>query len=152
GSSFQLARPPMQVTWPSEFPGAYWLDEQEESAVLDVLRNGSMFRYYGLGEPKYVDEFERQAREYFRKQYALGMNSATGALMAAMSALEIGPGCEVIVPAFLWVATVAAVVQLNAIPVLCEVNDSLCLDVADLKRKISPRTRLIVPIHMAGLP
>ena len=74
------------------------------------------------------------------------------ALMAAMSALEIGPGCEVILPAFLWVATVAAVIHQNAIPVLCEVDDSLCMDPADLERKITPRTKLIVPIHMVGAP
>ena len=72
--------------------------------------------------------------------------------MTAMSALEIGPGCEVILPAFLWVATVASVVSQNAIPVLCEVDDSLCMDPADLERKITARTKLIVPIHMAGTP
>ena len=48
----------MKVQWPYEFPGAYWMDEQKEQAVLEVLREGSMFRYYGLGEPKYVDRLE----------------------------------------------------------------------------------------------
>lgn len=142
----------MSFVWPHEFPGAYWLDEQEDRAVLDVLHHGSMFRYYGLGAPKYVDAFEEAARQFYGVRFALGMNSGTGALMAAMSALDIGPGCEVIVPSFLWVATVAAVVHQNAIPVLCEVDDSLCMDPADLERKITARTKLIVPIHMAGTP
>jgi 8-amino-3,8-dideoxy-alpha-D-manno-octulosonate transaminase len=69
-----------------------------------------------------------------------------------MTALGIGPGCEVIVPAFFWVATVGAVVQANAVPVLCEVDDSFSMDPRDLERKITPRTKLIVPVHMAGAP
>ncbi|NPV46605.1 MAG: DegT/DnrJ/EryC1/StrS family aminotransferase, partial [Armatimonadetes bacterium] len=140
------------MQWPYEFPGAYWLDAQEEEAVLDVLRTGSLFRYYGLGSPKYVDALEAAACEYYGVRHALAVNSGTGALTVSLAALDIGPGCEVIVPAFLWVATVGAVVQANAIPVLCEVDDSLTLDPADLERKITPRTRLILPIHMAGAP
>jgi dTDP-4-amino-4,6-dideoxygalactose transaminase len=142
----------MQIDWPYEFPGAYWLDDKEESAVQDVLQNGSLFRYYGLGTPQYVDAFENASRRYFGKRYALAVNSGTGALMTAMSALGIGPGCEVILPSFLWVATVSSIVQLNAIPVLCEVDETLCMDPEDLARKISIRTRLIVPIHMIGSP
>lgn len=142
----------MRVDWPHEFPGAYWMDEQEEQAVVDVLRNGSLFRYYGLGKAKYADMYEAAAREYYGAQYALGINSGTGGLIASLTALGIGPGCEVILPAFMWVASVGAVVQANAIPVLCEVDDSLCMDPADLEKKITPRTKLILPIHMAGSP
>ena len=140
------------VTWPSEFPGAHWLDQQEEDAVLDVLRNGSLFRYYGLKPPKAVDGYEAAARAYYGAKYALGINSGTGALVTAMQALGVGPGDEVIVPAFLWVATVGAVVACNAIPVICEVDASFNLDPRDLERKITPRTKLVVPIHMAGSP
>ena len=142
----------MKVNWPYEFPGAYWLDEKEDIAVQDVLHNGSLFRYYGLNSPKYVDALEEAARNFYRVKQALALNSGTGALTAAMTAMEIGPGCEVIIPAFLWVATVSAVVHQNAIPVLCEVDDSLCMDPEDLERKITPLTKLIVPIHMAGSP
>lgn len=72
--------------------------------------------------------------------------------MTAMAALGIGPGDEVIVPAFMWISTAGAVVSANAIPVLCEVDESLTMDPADLEKKITPRTRLIVPVHMAGAP
>ena len=142
----------MMTDWPYEFPGAYWIDEQEEQAVLDVLRKGSPFRYYGLGEPKYVNAYEDEARAYYGVRHALAVNSGTGALACAMAALGVGPGDEVILPAFMWVATVGAVVRANAIPVLCEVDDSLTMDPADLERKITPRTKLIIPIHMAGAP
>lgn len=142
----------MSVDWPHEFPGAYWFDREEEQAVLDVLRNGSPFRYYGLGEPRYVDEFEATAREYYGAAFALAISSGTGALTTALRALDIGPGCEVILPAFMWVASVGAVVQSGAIPVLCEIDDTFCIDPAELEKKITSRTKLILPIHMAGCP
>ncbi len=141
-----------KVDWPYEFPGAYWLDEKEEQAVLDVLRYGSLFRYYGLQKPHYVDDFEAAAKAYYGCDYALALNSGTGALSVALQALGVGPGCEVIVPSFQWVATVGAIVQNNAIPVLCEVDESFTIDPADLRKKITPRTRVILPIHMAGCP
>ena len=96
--------------------------------------------------------WSRTACKFYGVKYALAVNSGTGALFTAMTALGIGPGCEVIVPAFFWVATVGAVVHANAIPVLCEVDDSFCMDPQDLARKITPRTKLIVPVHMAGVP
>lgn len=149
------------ANWPYEFPGVYWLGKAEERAVLDVLRRGSLFRYYGVGEPRYpgrrgkpayVDRLEAAARRFYGVPYALAVNSGTGALVTALRALGIGPGAEVVVPAFLWVATVGAVVQVGAIPVLCEVDDSFSMDPADLERKITPRTRLVLPVHMAGAP
>lgn len=151
----------MNIKWPNEFPGALWMDEKEEDAVLDVMRNGSLFRYYGIGEPNYitgsgkpshVNAFETAAKSFYECDYALALNSGTGALITAMTALGIGPGCEVIVPAFMWVATVGAVVQCNAIPVLCEVDKSFTMCPDDLAKRITPRTRLILPIHMAGAP
>ncbi|MGA2863686.1 MAG: DegT/DnrJ/EryC1/StrS family aminotransferase [Verrucomicrobiota bacterium] len=142
----------MKCKWPDPFPGAHWLDEREDRAVLDVLHRRSLFRYYGLKKPKYADALEKTAREFYGVKYALGVNSGTGALFTAMTALGIGPGCEVIVPAFFWVATAGAVVNANAIPVLCEVDESFSMDPRDLERKITARTKLIVAVHMAGAP
>jgi len=142
----------MKITWPEPFPGVHWVDQEEEEAVLAVLRGGALFRYYGKSQPRFTARLEATAREFYGVKHALAVNSGTGALMTAMTALGIGPGCEVIVPAFFWVATVGAVVQANAIPLLCEVDDSLTMDPRDLERKITPKTRLIVPVHMAGAP
>ncbi len=141
-----------EASFPSPFPGMNWADEAEEQAVLNVLRRGSLFRYYGPGQPTAVAALEERAREFYGTRHALAVNSGSGALLTALAALGIGPGCEVIVPAFMWVATAAAVVQVNAIPVLCEVDDSLTLDPSDLAAKIGPRTKLIIPVHMAGAP
>jgi dTDP-4-amino-4,6-dideoxygalactose transaminase len=142
----------MKMRWPDPYPGAYWLDEREDRAVLDVLHRRSLFRYYGLQKPRYVPALERTARQFYGVKYALGVNSGTGALFTSITALNLGPGDEVIVPAFFWVATVGAVIQANAIPVLCDVDDSFTMDPQDLARKITPRTKLIVPVHMAGAP
>jgi len=141
-----------KVTWPDPFPGAYWLDGREDRVVLDVLHRRALFRYYGLKKPRYVAALEQTACEFYGVKHALGVNSGTGALFTAMRALGIGPGCEIIVPAFFWVATVGAVVSANAIPVLCEVDESFSMDPRDLEQKITRRTKLIVPVHMAGAP
>ena len=143
---------PMKVKWPLPYPGAHWLDQREDRAVLDVLHRRSLFRYYGMKKPKHVEALEAKARVFYGVKYALWVNSGTGALFTAITALGIGPGCEVIVPAFFWVATAGAVVNANAIPVLCEVDDSFCMDPEDLAEKITPRTKVIVPVHMAGAP
>jgi 8-amino-3,8-dideoxy-alpha-D-manno-octulosonate transaminase len=141
-----------KVKWPDPYPGAHWLDEREDRAVLDVLHRRALFRYYGINPPRHAAAFELAAREFYGIKYALGVNSGTGALFTAITALGVGPGCEVIVPAFFWVATVGAIVNANAIPVLCEVDESFCMDPGDLERKITRRTKLIVPVHMAGAP
>lgn len=143
---------PKGFQWPQEFPGVHFIDHLEEQAVLDVLRNGSLFRYYGIKQPQHVDAYERAACEFYGIKHALAVNSGTGALICAMSALGIGPGAEVVIPAFQWVATVGAVIQVGAIPVLAEVDDSFSLDPTKLDKVITPRTRLIVTIHMAGSP
>jgi 8-amino-3,8-dideoxy-alpha-D-manno-octulosonate transaminase len=142
----------MKKDWPCEFPGINWLDQEEEAAVLRVVRQGDLFRYYGPQAPTQVAALEARAREFYGTDHALAVNSGTGALCTAMAALGIGPGCEVMVPAFMWVATIGAVIQCNAIPVLCEVDDSFNLDPRDLAKKISSRTRLIAVVHMAGAP
>ena len=138
--------------FPCAFPGANWMDEAEEQAVLNVMKSRSPFRYYGPGDPTCAATFEASAREVTGKKFALALNSGTGALSSAMLAMGIGPGDEVIVPAFFWVASVGTVVHCNAIPVLCEIDESFTLDPVDLEEKITPRTKLIVAIHMCGAP
>ncbi|MFA6471302.1 MAG: aminotransferase class I/II-fold pyridoxal phosphate-dependent enzyme, partial [Candidatus Latescibacterota bacterium] len=138
--------------WPFEFPGAYWLDEKEEEAVLDAIRKRTLFRHYGPQKPVHVNRFEEEARKFYDVKYALAVNSGTGALATALQAFGIGPGDEVIMPSFVWISTVSTVVHQNAIPVICEIDDSFTIDPEDLEKKITPRTRLIVPVHMAGAP
>jgi len=112
-------------------------------------RNPHLTRYYNP-RPSRVDQLESLARKIFGSKYALGVNSGTSALSTAYVACGIGPGDEVIVPAFTFFATTAAVITSKAIPVIAEVDDSLTIDPADVERKITPRTKAIVPVHMTG--
>ena len=144
----------MHVDWPFEFPGAY-LDgsARRKTRSLTSYVTARCFATTVWARRNMPMPTKRPPKEFYGVQHALGINSGTGALIASLTRVgNRGPGCEVIVPAFLWVASIGAVVQVNAIPVLCEVDDSLCMDSADLEKKITPRTKLILPIHMAGSP
>ena len=137
---------------PFEFPGANYYGKAEEAAILRVVRARSPFRYYGPKLQGEVGKFEAEFAARVGVRYALGVNSGTQALAVAMGALGVGPGAEVIVPAYMWVSVIGAVVRLGAIPVLAEIDDSFTLDPRDLEERITPRTRLIVAVHMSGAP
>lgn len=137
---------------PLEFPGMHFMDEQEIDAVLRVLRSKSLFRFYGPDLQHEARQFEEEFARFMGARYALAVNSGTNALAVALSALGVGPGQEVIIPAYLWVSVVAAVVNQGAIPVLADIDDSFGLDLRDVERKITSRTSGIVMVHMSGAP
>src|SRR5262249_36041085 len=83
---------------------------------------------------------------------AIAVTSGTAALMCGLAGVGIGPGDEVIVPAYTWIAAVSAVLMMGAIPILAEIDDTLTLDPADVARKITPRTKALMPVHMRGAP
>ena len=115
----------------------------------DPYVNPRLTRYYNP-RPSRVSMLEAYATEAFGVKYALGVNSGTSALMSAYVACGIGPGTEVIVPAYTFYATAAAVVASKAIPVIAEIDDSYTIDPDDVERKITPSTKAIVPVHMVG--
>ena len=133
-----------------EWPGAYFIGNEELELVSKVVRAASPFRYYGLDCQNMADRFEKEFAAYTGSRHALAVSSGTAALNVALAALGVGPGQEVIVPGYMWISTVAAVVNRGAIPVLCEVDDSFTMDPDDLERKISPKTKVIIPVHMSG--
>src|SRR5262249_50710170 len=83
-------------------------------------------------------------------RHALGVTSGTGALVVGLAALGIGPGDEVIVPTYTWVATINAVVTLGAVPVFVDIDESLTMDPRAVEAAITPYTVAIVPVHMRG--
>lgn len=137
---------------PLEFPGVHHMDEQEEQAVVRVIRSRSLFRYYGVDLKGEVEAFEADFKQFLGVSHALAVTSGTGALHIVLSALGVGPGQEIIVPAYLWVSVVAAVVNLGAIPVLADIDETFCLDPSDVLRRITPRTTGIIAVHMSGAP
>ena len=129
----------------------YEIGQEEIDAVSSVLRSGQLFRYRG-GEGGQADVCEKQMAALFGCRYALVVTSGTGALICGLVGLGIGPGDEVIVPAYTWMASAGAVLSVGAIPVLAEVNETLTLDPEDLKRRIGARTKAVIPVHMGGRP
>lgn len=137
---------------PWELPGAHWIGEEELELIQRVIRAQSPFRFYGPDLQRMVDTFEDEWKAAFGHRHALAVSSGTAALSIAMSALEIGPGDEVMVPGYLWVSCVSAIVRAGAIPRLVDIDDTFCLDPDDLERKIGPHTRAVLCVHMSGAP
>lgn len=146
---------PMAKTTPNlpMFPGGLEIGEPEEKQVLEVLRRKYLFRYYGPEEfPSKVAEFEQRFASRMGAKHCLAVNSCTSALISALVACGVGPGHEVIVNGYTFFASCAAIVAAKAIPVVCEIDDSLTMDPDDLERKITPHTKAVVCVHMRGAP
>jgi 8-amino-3,8-dideoxy-alpha-D-manno-octulosonate transaminase len=137
---------------PLEFPGVHHMGEEEIEAAVRVLRSRSPFRFYGVDLQGEVEGFESEFTAFENVSHCLALTSGTGALHTALAALGVGPGQEVIVPAYMWVSVVAAVVNLGAIPVLADIDDTFCLDPASVEARITPRTSGIIAVHMSGAP
>jgi 8-amino-3,8-dideoxy-alpha-D-manno-octulosonate transaminase len=126
-------------------------DESEREALLAALQNENLFRYLREDESQ-VLRLEKRFAEIMGVKYALAVNSGTSALIAGLMGLGIGPGDEVIVPGYTYIASAAAIINVMAVPVIAEVDDSLTLDPEDVRRKITSCTKAIMPVHMRGTP
>ena len=115
-----------------------------------VIARGQLLRYRG-GEQGFTTKFEIDLTKKLGVKHALTVNSGTSALISALAATGIGPGDEVLVPAYTWVATAIAPLAVGAVPILVDVNESLTIDPEDIKRKITPYTKAIIPVHMLNL-
>ena len=137
---------------PLEFPGIHHMGEEELDAAKRLLTSRSLFRYYGIDLRHEVDQFESEFASFIGVKHALAVSSGTGALQTALSALGVGPGQEIIVPAYMWVSVVAAVVNQGAIPVLADIDETFCMAPAQLERQITDRTKGVIVVHMSGAP
>ena len=134
-------------------PGYEVIGEEEKKEVLEVLSRKVLFRY-GFDDQRQgvfkVRDFEKQFADYCGVKHALAVSSGTAALRVALGALGISPGDEVITQGFTFVATWETILDAGAIPVFTEIDDTLCLDPDDLERRITPRTKAVMPVHMCG--
>jgi dTDP-4-amino-4,6-dideoxygalactose transaminase len=127
--------------------GSPLIEKAEIAEVVASLRSG----WIGTG-PK-VHRFEEMFRDYTGARYALALNSCTAALHLSMLAIGIRPGDEVIVPAMTFAATANAVIHAGGIPVLADCRrETMNIDPDDVERKITKRTRAVIPVHFAGRP
>lgn len=137
-------------------PGWELIGKEERDAVNDVFDKGGILYRYGFDKLRQnifrVDDFEREIAKKLNVKYALCVASGTAALKTSLIALGIKPGDEVITQSFTFVATVEAILDVGAKPVITEIDKSLNIDPADLEKKITKKTRVIIPVHMAGVP
>lgn len=129
----------------------YELGEDEAQAVRELLDSGKLFRFQGEGVSTKCSEFEKEFSQKMQSQHCILTTSGTNALVAALAATGIGPGDEVLVPSFTFFATVAAVLQVQAIPIIVNIDESLSLSVEEMKKHLSEKTKAIIPVHMDGL-
>jgi 8-amino-3,8-dideoxy-alpha-D-manno-octulosonate transaminase len=151
-SALDPTKPVRTEPLPLEFPGVHHMDEDEVQAAVRVLRARSLFRYYGIDLQKETESFEEEFARFLEVKHALAVASGTSALGVALAALGVGPGQEVIIPAYLWVSVAAAVVNQGAIPVVADIDDTFCLDPDAVERQITERTSGIILVHMSGAP
>jgi 8-amino-3,8-dideoxy-alpha-D-manno-octulosonate transaminase len=135
---------------PYEWPGSYYYGEEEIELLGRVIRSRSPFRFYGHDPQGFADALEAAFCHRLGRKHALSVNSATSALSIAMTALRIGPGDEVLIPGYLWVACIGAVVRAGAIPRLVEVDESFVMDPDDLRRKVTPHSKAVLIVNMCG--
>ena len=128
----------------------YRIGKEEIEAVARAINSRDFFKINGSGREAY--HFEEEWKAYTGTAYTLLMSSGYAALTAALTAMGIGPGDEVIVPGYTYIATALAVLEAGAIPVICECDTAMTIDVADAERKISQHTKAIIPVHIQGFP
>lgn len=118
----------------------------EKNELLEVLASRSPFRKPG-GK---VSQFEQAYAAHIGAKFAFAVTSGTTALYTAMAAMEVGPGDEVILPAWTWYADYDTVILSGALPVFVEIDESFAIDPKLIEAKITPRTKVIVPSHLQG--
>ncbi len=128
----------------------YRIGKEEIAELTKAIETGSLFKINdGLKE---TEQVENKLRAIFGVEYPIFLSSGHAALTASLVALGIGPGDEVIVPAYTYIATAMAVVAAGAIPVIAEVDDTLTLCPKDTEKKITKHTKAIIPVHIQGFP
>ncbi len=135
--------------------GAELIGKEEMKEVMVLFKTG-IFARYSLDKERQgvwkVRDFEKAFAKYFGSQHALGVSSGSCALKIALTALDVGPGDEVICPAFTFMATYEAVLEVGAMPVMADIDATLNLDPDDIENKLTARTKAIIPVHMCGAP
>jgi dTDP-4-amino-4,6-dideoxygalactose transaminase len=132
-----------------EFVAMYQIGKEEIDAVRKVIESGQLFRYRG-GEGGWCDKFEKALAGKIGVRHALTVSSGTAALMCSLVGVGVGPGDEVIVPGYTFMASALAVTAVGGIPIIAEIDETLAIDPRDVEKKITRYTKAILPVHMVG--
>ncbi len=132
--------------------GPQYYDDKEQAQLNEVLAGHNPFRFSNPLDRSKVAAFENEYAARMRTRYALAVTSGTAALHTAMAALEVGPGDEVILPAWTWYSCYNTIIQAGALPVFAEIDESFNLDPAGIEALITPQTKVIMAVHLQGNP
>ena len=137
-------------------PGYEVIGNEELAEIQDIFSKGGILFRHGFDALRNdcykVTEFELAFAEAMDVNHALAVSSGTAALRVALAALNIGEGDEVITQSFTFVATVEAIIEARAVPVCADIDTTLNMDPIDLERRITPRTKAVIVVHMLGTP
>ncbi len=128
----------------------YRIGKEEIEAITKVIESRDLFKING--GIRASANVEQKLREIFGCRYPVFMTSGHAALVTALTSLGVGPGDEVIVPAYTYIATPMAVVAVGAIPVICEIDETLTMSASDMEKKITKNTKAVIPVHIQGFP
>ncbi len=126
----------------------HFFGKEELSAIEELFKSGNTYRYKKDGGE--CDKFEEEFSKKFKFEKSIQITSGTNAIVAGLMVLGVSRGDEVIIPAYTYIATAAAILSLGAIPVVVNIDESLTISLKEIKNSISDRTKAIIPVHMDG--
>jgi 8-amino-3,8-dideoxy-alpha-D-manno-octulosonate transaminase len=150
GLAVEGGNPVRSTPLTTNFEGANFIGVEEKRELDEAIETRSLFRFYGFTPPQKAKTFEEEFEKFMGVKYALGVTSGTAALHVAINALGVGPGDEVILPAETWHSDYNAIIMSGALPVFCEIDETFAMDPEDLKKKITPHTKVVIPSHLSG--
>ena len=134
------------------FLGTHYIGKEEKKAVMEVLNSKSLFRYHGPNLLFKTDEFENNMKEFLDVKYVLACSNGAAALKLSFIACGIGPGDEVIMSPFTFIASASSVLSVGAVPKFVDINETMNIDPEKIESAITKRTKAILAIHMQGSP
>lgn len=136
-------------------PGFEIIDKKEKKEVSNLFDEGGILFAHGfenLRKKFHIREFEKNFSKKMKCKYSLAVTSGTAAIKIGLKALGVKSGDEVITQSFNFIATIEAILDIGAKPIMINVNENLNMDLSELKKKITKRTKVILPVHMLGNP
>lgn len=143
---------------PDDWPERNTVGKEEKQALIEVAESGTLSGFRAASDEEFhggpqVKGLADDFRDYFDADHAVPFNSLTSGLFAAVAALNVGPGDEVIVPPYTMASTATAAVVNGAVPVFADIDpETHCLDPQSVRGRVTPRTQAVIPVHLFGHP
>ena len=134
------------------FMGTHYIGKEELRAAKKVIKNKSLFRYQGPNLLYKTDEFEKNMKKYLGVKYVLACTNGGSAIKLCCIGSGIGPGDEVLMSPFTFIASASSVLACGAVPKFIDIDESMNLDPTEIEKNIGPKTKAIMTIHMQGQP